>query len=34
VRDAIMLEIAGTLMDCPFPPAPGPSQITLPFEFD
>ena len=34
IRDAIMLEIAGTMMDTAFPPADGPSEITLPFEFD
>lgn len=34
IRDAIMLEIAGTMMDTTFPPAEGPSEITLPFEFD
>jgi hypothetical protein len=34
IRDAIMLEIAGTMMDTSFPPADGPSEITLPFEFD
>lgn len=34
IRDAIMLEVAGTMMDTSFPPAGGPSEITLPFMFD
>lgn len=34
IRDAIMLEIAGTMMDVVFPAADGPSEITLPFVFD
>mmetsp|Transcript_33912 Transcript_33912/g.85372 ORF Transcript_33912/g.85372 Transcript_33912/m.85372 type:complete len:390 (-) Transcript_33912:69-1238(-) len=34
IRDAIMLEIAGTMMDTAFPAAEGPSEITMPFMFD
>ena len=34
IRDAIMLEIAGTLMDATFPAAEEPSVITLPVVFD
>lgn len=34
IRDAIMLEIAGTMMDTAFPAAEDSSEITLPFLFD
>ena len=34
IRDAIMLEIAGTLMETTFPASDGETRITLPFVFD
>ena len=34
VRDAILLEIAGTFMDAEFPAAGAPGAVTMPFEFD
>ena len=34
VRDAILLEIAGTFMDATFPAAGAPGAVTMPFEFD
>lgn len=34
VRDAILLEIAGTFMDAKFPAAGAPGAVTMPFEFD